>query len=200
MKTASWWLSLVAFGRIILLCFYEASVGSTLFTLGNPYIMELLRCLIICMNMGVPFLVALCASALWYKNFISGLRSCENQPPWSWLIVELLPVFGWRNISGLFGNPFLWPTVFCWTVRVISWPGQWWGWWQTTEKGCWCFVWSWGISATRIFGKDFMSLLDSSYYFHHGVDCTYCSNYWSTHSRLKTAKVKHTKFLYQYPR
>ena len=24
-------------------------------------------------------LIALCASTLWYKNFISGLRSCENQ-------------------------------------------------------------------------------------------------------------------------
>ncbi len=27
------------------------------------------------------FLVAMCASTLWYKNFILGLRSCENQPP-----------------------------------------------------------------------------------------------------------------------
>ena len=35
-------------------------------------------------------LIALCASTLWYKNFISGLRSCENQHPLGWLIVELL--------------------------------------------------------------------------------------------------------------
>jgi hypothetical protein len=27
------------------------------------------------------YLVALCALTLWYKYFISGLRSCENQPP-----------------------------------------------------------------------------------------------------------------------
>jgi hypothetical protein len=55
MKTASWWLSLVTSGRIVLLCFCGASGGSTLFTLGNLYIMELLRCLIICGDMGVPF-------------------------------------------------------------------------------------------------------------------------------------------------
>ncbi len=39
-------------------------------------------------------LVALCASTLCYKNFISGLRSCENQPPLGWLIVELLQSLG----------------------------------------------------------------------------------------------------------
>jgi hypothetical protein len=35
--------------------FCRASGGSTLFTLGNPYIMELPRFLIICMDMGIPF-------------------------------------------------------------------------------------------------------------------------------------------------
>ncbi len=105
MKTARWWLSLVASGMTVLFCFCGVSGGSTQFTLGNLYIIELLRCLIICVDMGVPFLVALCASTLWYKNFISGLCSCENRPPWSWLIVKLLLVFGWRNTSGLFGNP-----------------------------------------------------------------------------------------------
>ncbi len=40
------------------------------------------------------FLVALCASTLWYKNFISGLCSCENQPPLGWLIAKLLQSLG----------------------------------------------------------------------------------------------------------
>ncbi len=31
-------------------------------------------------------------------------------------------VFGWRNISGLFGVLLLLPTVFRWAARVISWP------------------------------------------------------------------------------
>jgi hypothetical protein len=70
MKTASWWLSLVAFGMTFLLCFCGASGGSTLWAFHS--------------------LIALCASTLWYKNFISGLRSCENQHPLGWLIVELL--------------------------------------------------------------------------------------------------------------
>ncbi len=91
MKTASWWLSLVASGRIVLLCFCGASGGSTLFTLGNPYIMEIPRCLIICVDMGVPFLVALCASTLWYKNFISGLYALVRINPHE--VVWLLSFF-----------------------------------------------------------------------------------------------------------
>jgi hypothetical protein len=56
MKTASWWLSLVMPGMIVLLRFCGASGGSTLFTLGNPCMMELPRGLIICVDMGVPLL------------------------------------------------------------------------------------------------------------------------------------------------
>jgi hypothetical protein len=55
MKSASWWLSLVVFGVTVLLCFCGASGGSKLFTLGNPYIMEIPRCLIIYVDMGIPF-------------------------------------------------------------------------------------------------------------------------------------------------
>ena len=61
MKTASWWLSFVASGMTILLCFCGASGGSTLFTLGNPYIMEIPRCLIVCVDMGIPVFWLLCA-------------------------------------------------------------------------------------------------------------------------------------------
>jgi hypothetical protein len=60
MKTASWWLSLVAFGMIVLLCFCGVSGVSTLFTLGNPYIMEILRCLIILCGYGCPVLWLCC--------------------------------------------------------------------------------------------------------------------------------------------
>ncbi len=38
-----------------------------------------------------------------------------------WLL-SFFHAIGWRNISDLFGNPFLWPTVFRWAVRVISHP------------------------------------------------------------------------------
>jgi hypothetical protein len=34
----------------------------------------------------------------------------------------------------------------------------------------------WGISATGIVDKEVMPLPDSSYYFHHGVNCKYCRN------------------------
>jgi hypothetical protein len=64
----------------ILLCFCGAIGGSTLFTLRNPCIMELPRCLIICVDMGVPFFgCTVHVNPL--VHFISGLRSCENQPP-----------------------------------------------------------------------------------------------------------------------
>jgi hypothetical protein len=55
MKTASWWLSLVAFGITFLLCFCGASGGSTLFTLGKPHIIEIPSYLIFCVDMGIPF-------------------------------------------------------------------------------------------------------------------------------------------------
>jgi hypothetical protein len=90
MKTASWWLSLVAFGMTFLLCFCGASGGSTLFTLGKPHLIEIPSCLFFVWVWAFHSLVALCTSTLWYKNLISGLRSCENQSPLGWLIVELL--------------------------------------------------------------------------------------------------------------
>ncbi len=61
MKTASWWLSLVASWMTVLLCFSGASGGSTLFTLGNPYIMEIQRCLIVCVDMSIPVFWLRCA-------------------------------------------------------------------------------------------------------------------------------------------
>jgi hypothetical protein len=40
----------------------------------------------------------------WYVDFISGLNSCENQPPSSWLIVKVPPLL-WVKI-GLIRNLF----------------------------------------------------------------------------------------------
>jgi hypothetical protein len=106
MKTASWWLSLVASGMTVLLCFAETVVAQHYSHWGILTKWRYQSVSSFAWIWASCSLVALCASTLWYKNFISGLCSCENQPPWSWLTVEILPVFGWRNISGLFGNPF----------------------------------------------------------------------------------------------
>ncbi len=109
----------------VLLCFCGASGGSTLFTLGNPYIMEIPRCLIVCVDMGIP---------------VFGLR-CVLQPfviktlSQAYALVRINPLeVGW--LSSFFSlwvkkymwsrwKPFfLWPTVFRWAVRIISWPSH----------------------------------------------------------------------------
>ncbi len=104
----------------ILLCFCGAIGGLTLFTMGNPCIMELPRCLNICMDMGVPSSGCTVRFNPWYINFISGLHSCENQPPYSWLIVKLLPLLWVKKYKWSCWNPFLWPTVFRWAVMFYS--------------------------------------------------------------------------------
>ncbi len=115
MKTASWWLvSFVVSGMIILLCFCGATGGSTLFKWGDPYIMEIPRCLIVCMEMRCalqPFGIKLYLRPmlLWESTPVR-LTDCQAST-----------VFGWQNMISLIGNPFLWPTVSRWAVRVISW-------------------------------------------------------------------------------
>ncbi len=100
----------------IFLCFCGASGGSMLFTLGNPYIMELPRWLNICANMRIPTFGCAARFNPWYKNLISGLRSFENQLPCSWLIVKLLLCLWVKNDKWSHWKPFLWPTGFCWAV------------------------------------------------------------------------------------
>jgi hypothetical protein len=56
------------------------------------------------MDMGVPNFGYAVRFHSWYKNFISGLRSCENQYQFSWLIVKLLSLLWVKNYSGLVGN------------------------------------------------------------------------------------------------
>jgi hypothetical protein len=92
MKTASWWLSLVAFGMTVLLCFCGAS-GVVAQHYSHWGILTQLRYQVVSSFVWIwafHSLVALCVSTLWCKNFISGLRSCENQPLLGWLIVKLL--------------------------------------------------------------------------------------------------------------
>ncbi len=53
--------------------------------------LHLLRWLsIICADMVIPIFACAVRFNPWYVDFISGPSSCENQPWFSWLIVELL--------------------------------------------------------------------------------------------------------------
>ncbi len=82
----------------ILLCFCRAIGGSTQSHWQFLALMELPRQLnIICVNMGIRTFGCAVRFNHWYKNFTSGLHSCENQPPCSWLIVELLLLFWVKN-------------------------------------------------------------------------------------------------------
>ncbi len=100
----------------VFFCFCGGIGGSTLFTFGNPCIMELPRCLNICMDMGISSSGCAVCFNPWYKNFISGLRSCENQPLNSWLIAKLLPCFWVKKYKWSPCKPFFWPTVFRWAI------------------------------------------------------------------------------------
>ncbi len=102
----------------VLPCFSKAVGGSTIFTLGNPSIMEMRRYLNICMDMGVPSSGCTMHFNPWYKYFISDLRSCENQPSCSWLIVELLPHHLVKNYK-----PSHWIQYSARLIHVVSWPG-----------------------------------------------------------------------------
>ncbi len=65
----------------ILLCFCGASGGSTLFTLRNSYIMELPRCLIICVDMGIPFFgCTVCFNPLVQKLYLRPTLLWESTP------------------------------------------------------------------------------------------------------------------------
>ncbi len=74
--------------------------------------------------MGIPFFgCTVHLNPLVYKNSLRPTLSWELTPIWL-ADCRASSVFGWRNISGLFGQPFLWPTVFRWAVRVVSWPSH----------------------------------------------------------------------------
>ncbi len=90
----------------VLLCFCGASGGSTLFTLGNPYIMEIPSCLIFCVDMGIPFFgCAVRFNPFVWKLYLRPTLLWESTPV-RLANCRACSVLGWRNISGLFGNPF----------------------------------------------------------------------------------------------
>ncbi len=97
-KTASWWLSLVASGMwLFSFLFVEPSVAQHYSHWGILALLDLPRWLNICVDMGIPTSGCTVRFNPWYKNFISGLRFCENQPPCSWLIVKLLSLLCVNN-------------------------------------------------------------------------------------------------------
>jgi hypothetical protein len=122
-KTAFWWLSLVASGMWSLsFVFVEPVVAQHYWHWPFLALMELLRWLnIICTGMVIPlFGCAVCFNP-WFVDFISGPSSCENQPWFSWLTVELLSLLQVkigliRNLlfvaySILLGCYVLWPSL-----------------------------------------------------------------------------------------
>ncbi len=115
-KTASWWLSLVASGMWPFSSFLWSRwwlntihIGESLHN-GATEVSQHLR------GYGHPDFWLRCMLNPWYENFMSGLRSCENQPPCSWLIVKLLPRLWVTNNKWSHWKPFLWPTVFRWVI------------------------------------------------------------------------------------
>ncbi len=100
-KTAGWWLSLVAFGMTVLLCFCGASGCSTLFTLGNPYIMEIPRCLHL-RGYGHPILWLRCA----LQTF--GIKTLSQ----AYALVRINP----REIGWLSSFFSLWVKKYKWSL------------------------------------------------------------------------------------
>ncbi len=108
MKASFWWLSLVTSGMWpFSFVFVEPLVAQHLSHWGILALMELPRWLNICVDVGIPSFGCALRFNPWYKNFISGLRSCENQPPCSWLIIKLRSLLWEKIVSGLTGNLFV---------------------------------------------------------------------------------------------
>ncbi len=146
MNTAFQWLSLVAsrmWPKSIV--FLESLVAQHNSHWQFLALMELQRWLkIICMDMGIPTFGCPVRFNPWYVDFISGLSSCENQPPCSWLIVELLALLWAKNCKWSYWKSFVcglkysagllcyvsWPSLQLWYYCVgcvperISWKTQ----------------------------------------------------------------------------
>jgi hypothetical protein len=111
---------------VFIICFRGASGGSTLLTLAFPCIngvTEVTQHHV--RGYGHPYF--LCCTVRfnpWCVDFISGLSSCENQPCFGWLIVELFSLLQVkigliRNFlsvaySILLGSYDLWPSRQLW--------------------------------------------------------------------------------------
>jgi hypothetical protein len=123
-------LSVVIISRVwdvvFIICFCEASGGSTLLTVAFPCtngVTEVTQHHV--RGYGHPN-IFFCTVRFnpWCVDFISGLSSCENQPCFSWLIVELFSLLQVkigliRNLlsvaySILLGSYDLWPSCQLW--------------------------------------------------------------------------------------
>ncbi len=102
-----------------LLCFCGAIAGSTLIPLVIP-------CINLATKMtqhhlcgyGCPDFGCAVRFNPWYAKFILGIHSSKNQPPCSYLIVELLSLLCANNCKWSHWKPFLWLTVFCRAVML----------------------------------------------------------------------------------
>ncbi len=121
MKIAFWWLSLVKSGIWPLsFVFAEPLVAQHYLYWEILALMELPRWLMICVDIGIPTSGCTLRFNPWYKSFISSLRSCENQPPCSWMIVKLLSLLWVKNCKWSNWTPFLLSTVFHWAALCWS--------------------------------------------------------------------------------
>jgi hypothetical protein len=70
----------------------------------------------ICVDRGILTFGCVVRFNPWYVGYISGLNSCENQLPCSWLIVELFSLLWVKNCKCTF---CLWAIVFCWAIMLF---------------------------------------------------------------------------------
>ncbi len=122
MKTAFWWLSLVVSGMwLFSFAFAEPLVAQHSLHIGILALMKLPRWLNICVDMGVPSFGCAVRFNPWYKNFISGLCSCE-QSLCNWLIVELLSLVWVKICKWSHWTPILAYSIPDGLLCSVSWP------------------------------------------------------------------------------
>jgi hypothetical protein len=109
MNTAFWWLSLVASGIWPLsFVFVEPLAAQHFSNWLFLAVLELPRWLnIVWVDMDIPTFGCTVLFNPWYDDFISGLSSCENQPPSSWWIVKLLSLLWVKNCKWSHWKPFV---------------------------------------------------------------------------------------------
>jgi hypothetical protein len=107
----------------VFLCFCGSIGGSTLSTLGNPCINGATEVTLhhLC-GYGHPIFWLRCAPQHLVWELYLGLRSCENQPPCSWLIVKLLSLLWMKNCTWSHWTNFCGLQYSAGLLRFVSWP------------------------------------------------------------------------------
>ncbi len=101
---------------MVFLCFLRSHWSLNTIHIGKSLRNGLPRCLNICVDMGIPTSGCTVRFNPWDKNFVSGLRSSENQLQYSWLIVKLIPCLWVKKYKWSPWKSFLWPTAFWWAI------------------------------------------------------------------------------------